>query len=100
MNWRKVVQIGAVVWAVAGAGIAFGALREVNPDARVVVVIASVLGPAAAVAAAVLVGRRQDRWAGAVLMLSVVTPTYFAAALNLPALLVGSYLLVGGRLQE
>lgn len=100
MNWRRVVQVGAAVWAVVGAGIALSALRDVNPDSRVIVVIASILGPAAAMAAAVLVGRRQDRWAGALLVLSVVTPTYFAAALNLPALLVGLYLLIGRKLTE
>ncbi len=100
MNWRKVIQTGAVVWAIVGAGIAVGAVRDVNPDARVVVVVASILGPAAAIAAAVLAGRRRDRWAGALLVLSAATPTYFAVALNLPALLVGLYLLVGGKLQE
>jgi hypothetical protein len=40
-----------------------------------------------------LIGRPRPRSAGALLLLSVVTPTYFFAVLNLPALIVGVALL-------
>ena len=58
---RQVLVIGSIVWAVVGA----------------------------AVAAAVALRRGALRWAGVFLLLSVATPTYFAWALNLPALVIG-----------
>jgi hypothetical protein len=78
MTRRRVVQVGALVWAVVGAFVAFSALPGVNTDARVFVGFASLLGPVAAVAASAAVSRHLDRWAGLLLVVSVITPTYFA----------------------
>jgi hypothetical protein len=89
MGRRRVLQIGALGWAVIGASVALSALGDVNADARFFVGAFSIGGPLAAIGAAWLVGRRADRSAGALLVVSVLTPTYFAYILNLPALLVG-----------
>lgn len=97
MPTRRVLQIGSLLWAAVGAVIAWSALGTVNADARWIVAAASVLGPAAAVAAAGSLGRRHDRLAGTLLLVSVLTPTYFAAVVNLPALVVGLVLLVAPR---
>jgi hypothetical protein len=72
-------------------------LSDVNPDARLLAGIASLLGPAAAIAASIALSRRRDRWAGLLLVVSVITPTYFAWVLNVPALLVGLILLTAPR---
>lgn len=87
--------IGVVLgWAVVGAAVAWSALPSVEPDARVLVGAASTLGPLAAVASALALSRGRDRVAGLALILSVATPTYFAWALNLPALVLGVWLVV------
>jgi len=64
-----------------------------NGGAVLLVGAASILGPFAAVAASWLMGRRRGRAAGAALLVSVFTPTYFFAVLNVPALVVGIALL-------
>jgi hypothetical protein len=69
-------------------------LDRVNPDVRVPVGIASVAFPLAAALAYVALVRRRARAAGLLLLVSVLTPTYFAWVLNVPALLVGSALLL------
>lgn len=74
------------MWAGVAAAVAFGSLGRVNADARVLVGAASVLGPLAAVAASRLLARGSDRAAGALLLVSVLTPTYFAYVVNVPAL--------------
>jgi hypothetical protein len=94
---RRAVGIGALVWAVVGALVAFAGISDVNADARLLVGLASGLGPLAAVAASIAVGRRRDRWAGLLLITSVITPTYFAWVLNVPALLIGLILLISPR---
>jgi energy-converting hydrogenase Eha subunit G len=73
--------------------IALSSIPSVNDDARVVVGLASGIFPLCAVAAAVMLDRRRDHVAGLLLVLSAATPTYFAYALNLPALIVGLALL-------
>lgn len=85
------------MWAAVAAVIALPAVPDSNADAFVLVGLASVLGPLAAVAAAVAVRGRRDRLAGLLLVLSAVTPTYFAFALNLPAIVVGFGLLVSPK---
>jgi hypothetical protein len=90
---RLIVQTGSLVWAVVGAAIALPALASMNEGAVLLVGAASILGPLAAVAASWLVSRRRGRSAGAFLLVSVITPTYFAALLNVPALVVGVALL-------
>jgi hypothetical protein len=94
---RRVLQVGTLVWVVAGGAVALSSLGNVNDDARQAVGVASVAGPLLGAWAALLMGRLADRSAGVVLMLSaVLTPTYFAYVLNLPALLVGAVLAVAG----
>ena len=93
MDRRRIVCIGSLVWAFVGATVAVTALPTVNDDVRVLVGLASVVFPMCAVGATVALGRRHDRLAGLLLVLSVATPTYFAYPLNLPALVVGLALL-------
>ena len=69
-------------------------LGNVNDDATLLVGVASVLFPLCAVGATVAVDRRRDRLAGALFLASVATPTYFAFAVNLVALVVGAILLI------
>jgi len=97
MTRRQAIAIGSCVWAAVGAAVAFPALGSAGSDARVIVGLASTFGPLAAVAAAWLVVRGHDRAAGALLLVSVLTPTYFAYVLNLPALGVGLALVVVRR---
>ncbi len=98
MNRRTVLQTLSWIWAVVGAVVALSALGDVNADDRVLVGVASVVGPVLAVVAALALSRRIDRTAGVLLMVSaVVTPTYFAYVLNLPALIAGFVLAVAGQ---
>lgn len=97
MTVRRVLQGGSLVWAAVGAVIALGSLGQVNVDARYLVGLASIAGPLCAVAASRLLAAGADRWAGGLLVLSVLTPTYFAFVVNLPALVVGLALLVAPR---
>lgn len=97
METRRVLQIVSVLWAAIGAAIAWSGMSTVNADARWIVVTASVLGPLAALGAAGALGAGRGRLAGVLLLVSVLTPTYFAAIVNLPALVVGASLLVAPR---
>lgn len=93
MSRRQVLQAGTLVWVVAGAAVALGSLGNVNDDARLLVGLASVVGPLLGVWAAVQLSRHADRSAGVLLVLSaVLTPTYFAYVINIPALVVGAAL--------
>jgi hypothetical protein len=100
---RRIVEIGSLAWAAIGASVALAALPSVNDDAIVLVGVASVVFPLCALGAALALRDRRDRLAGLLLLASVATPTYFAYALNLPALAVGLALLaapsatLGGR---
>ena len=89
----RVLQIGAIVWAVVGFVLAIVGFGEVNRDARLLVGVASVAFPAAAVVASFALRAHRERIAGLLLLISVVTPTYFAYIVNLPALVVGLSLL-------
>ena len=93
MDRRRLLGLMAMAWAGAGTGIAWVGLSRVNPDARLVVAAASVTGPGVAVCASWALTNGADRVAGALLVASTVTPTYFLWALNLPALVVGLVLL-------
>lgn len=97
MSRRRVLVVGTLVWACVGAAVAFSALGSVNADARWLVGGASVVGPLAAGGASLLLTRHADRMAGLLLLVSVLTPTYFAYALNVPALVGGVALLVAPR---
>lgn len=81
--------MAAAVWSVVGLGVALAALPHVNRDARALVLVFSLAGPGCALAAARLAPRGHLRVVGLLLVLSAGTPTYFAWALNLPALFVG-----------
>lgn len=94
---RRVCEIGSVVWAGVGGVVALASLGTVNSDARLLAAAASTLGPLAAVGSAWLLTRGSDRVADVFLLLSVLTPTYFAWVLNVPALVVGLGLLVVPR---
>ncbi|MEP7115550.1 MAG: hypothetical protein ABI862_19960 [Ilumatobacteraceae bacterium] len=95
---RRVLQAGAYGWAVVGFVVGLVMLHSVNADARLLFLSACVVGPLAAGAASTALSRHHDRLAGALLLLSVVTPTVFAWAMNVPALLVGLALTVAPRL--
>jgi hypothetical protein len=90
---RRVVEIGAIVWAIVAFIVAAGSLAQVSPDALPVVGMASVVLPLSAVLAAVAAAHGRLRVAGALLVLSAATPTYFAWVLNVPAVVVGVLLL-------
>lgn len=76
------------MWVITAAAVAISALDSVNHDAKLAVALASVLFPLCAVAAALSPRHRAERLAGFVLLVSVASPTYFAYALNVPALIV------------
>jgi hypothetical protein len=90
------MTVGAVLWAIVGFAIAMSALPGVNQDARVLVTTFSIAGPLCAVGAAWLIHTGQLRRAGLLLVISVATPTYFAFALNISALVLGTALIVRG----
>jgi hypothetical protein len=94
MSRRRALQAGALAWAAVGAAVALPAVATANADARVIVGIASTLGPLAAAAASIFLLQRRDTIAGLLLLLSVATPVYFAWVLGLPALLAGLALLI------
>ena len=63
---RRGLQYFSVVWAGVGLGASLATLRQVNADARLLVVALVVLCPLAAAGAAFLLGRRNIRSAGLV----------------------------------
>lgn len=73
----------AVLWGVLGAGVALSALPNANADPRVVIGVLSVLLPGASIGAAVAIHRGRPTLAVPLLLVSVLTPTYFAWVLNL-----------------
>jgi len=86
------IAVGAIVWAAIGAGVALATVPEVNDDVRIAVAVASVVFPACAVVAAAEFLRNHIRVGGLSLLVSAATPTYFAWALNVPALILGAAL--------
>ena len=90
---KRAVEIGATAWAMVAFTVAVVSLANVGTDALVVVGAASVLLPLAAFLAAIAAALDQLRVAGALLVISAATPTYFAWVLNIPALLAGAVLL-------
>jgi len=91
---RRLLHLGILAWAVVGLAVAVPSLTRVSPDARLVIGFASVAFPACAVLASMALTHGRDRLAGALLLVSVATPTYFAWVVNVPALLIGLALLV------
>jgi hypothetical protein len=84
------VWIGAGLWGLVGAVIAWRGMSEVNADAKRWVGIASTVLPLCSVAGALLIKRRRNFGvAGGLLLVSTGTPTYFAWPLNIiPILLI------------
>jgi hypothetical protein len=84
------IWIGAALWALLGTVIAYKARDDVNYDAKRWVGFASTALPLCAVAAALLIKRRRYLGiAGALLFLSIGTPTYAAWAVNvIPIILI------------
>ena len=82
----------AVLWGALAAAVALTALRDVNGDARVLVGTASVVLPATAVAGDLAIHRDRRRLAAVLLLISALSPTYFAWALNLIPLVIAASL--------
>ena len=95
---RQVVRLGAVAWASAGVVLGVASLGSVNSDALALVIAACVIGPGAAFIASWAVDHGHTRRAGWLLLLSVVTPTFFAWVLNVPALVVGLLLVIAPQM--
>lgn len=90
----RIIASAALSWALVGASIAVMALSEVSADARLLVGMASVVGPAAALLASVAAIRSRRVLPSVLLVVSsIITPTYFAWTLNLAALVGGLVLL-------
>lgn len=94
MDRRQAARTVTIAWAAVGGAIAIAALRDVNSDARALVGVATLLGIVTAVAASAALTHRRERVAGGLLVVSaLVTPTFFAYALNLAPLLIGIVLI-------
>ena len=93
---RRALILGSVAWAIVGAAVALIPLPQVNADSRLLIGAMGVVFPACALGAAFAIHRGRYRLAGVLLLLSVLTPTYYLYVLQIPALLFGIGLLVGG----
>lgn len=91
---RSPAAVVAAAWAVAGAVLGALSVADATDSGRLPMIVAAVIGVAAAAAAAVLLHRGHSRAAGALLVLSAVTPTGFAYLPNLAAVLGGLALLM------
>ena len=94
MTRRQAIEVGAVVWAAVGLVLGLRVLQSVNADARILVLVACVVGAGAALLASACLSVHRDRLGGALLAASAVSPTVFAWALNVPAVLVGAALVI------
>ena len=90
---RQVARIGSMAWSVIGFALGLRSIGAVNGDARVLVLTVCVVGSGSALMASAAVASRHQRLAGVLLVVSVITPTFFAWVLNVPALLVGVVLI-------
>lgn len=93
--WHRGLAAASAIWAAIGLSIALAGFGSVNEDARLLVFSATVVGVGSAVLASGLLLRGRRRWAGVCLIVSVITPTWFAAWLNLVPLIAGLILLSG-----
>jgi len=94
---RRAIQYDSVAWAGVGLSVSLSAFGDVNEVARWIVLIATIAGAGSAFLAAIALGHRHYRTAGALLLISVVTPTYYGYVLNVPALLLGPALLIAPK---
>jgi hypothetical protein len=98
MTKRNALAAARLLWALSGVGIAGFALRGINADAFWLVTVLYILGPLAAMAAAMAILRGRNSLAVALLVASLVTPTYFVWVV--PVAPIGtSAVLVAGRLR-
>lgn len=97
-NWSKALPAACLAWGVVAGAIALQALPNVNHEVRWLVGIMSVVLPACALGAAQAFRAGAPRIGAALLLLSSMTPTYFAWALNVPAILIGTALVVAPSL--
>jgi hypothetical protein len=88
MSERRVVAAAAVAWGWLGGVLAVSGLRDSNPDAKVLLAAVTGVAVAAAVGGAVAIVCRRDVLASALLVVSVVMPTFGAAALNVVPLVL------------
>jgi uncharacterized membrane protein YeaQ/YmgE (transglycosylase-associated protein family) len=95
---RRALQLGSSAWAVVGFLVGLVAVRDATGTGRFVLIAACIAGPAAALLASLSLASHRDRFAGALLLASVVTPTVFAWVLNVPVLLIGLALLIAPAL--
>jgi hypothetical protein len=92
---RRAVAAAVVLAAtLAMTAIAVGGLATVTVDGRPIVVTATSIGLASGLGGAWFLVRGRIRLAGSLLVLSIVTPTYMAALINLVPLALGIVLLV------
>lgn len=90
---RRALIAGAIAWAMVGAAVALTPLPAIDADARLLIGVMGVAFPACAAAAAFALLHQRDRLGGGLLLLSVLTPTYYLYLLPIPALIIGVILL-------
>ncbi len=95
---RSWLSVFSAAWAGVAVAFAFGTASSVNPDARGLFALVAVLTAGAAVMAArLLIAPARRRLAGLLLVVSAAAPTSFAWVVNVPAMLVGLFLLLDGQ---
>ncbi len=94
---RRALEIGALFWAMVAFLVATVSLATAGSGVPVLVGLATVVFPLCAVLASFALAHDRSRVAGALLVASAATPTYFAWIINVPALLVGVALLIAPR---
>jgi hypothetical protein len=100
-SWQRHLLLAFCAWWTVGVFLLAGVgISQANDDARVLVVVATVVGVGAAAASVGLVLTDRLRWAGLALIISAVTPTWAAAIVSLPALIVGAGLVALARPAE
>jgi hypothetical protein len=100
-SWKRHLLLAyCTSWTVGAFLLAGIGISETNDDALLLVASATVVGVGAAAASVWLVLTDRLRWAGAALLVSAVTPTWAAAIVSFPALVVGIGLLATRRPAE
>lgn len=90
------LEVFGVLWVVAIVALGVSILPSSNSDARVLVAVVFTACIVAGLSAVVLMHRGRWRWSGALLMMTVATPSGFGAYVNVFALLVGLWLVLAG----
>ena len=90
---HRITAIVAFAATAAMGLIAVAGFSQVTADGRPIVAAATAVGVAAGTAAGVLLLRGGERVPAVLLLVSVITPTFFAAVVNLIPLVLGIALL-------